>query len=104
MRTCNTWNRRRSQSGRSKDISRRASRSTAGTDCHASVATSEGGDANGSDETEVADEGRQGGIRGTEMGGGTGVRSDQTSARLSSILATRKKERARRVGIDLHDA
>ena len=51
-----------------------------------------GGDQSGSDEEEAADQGGQGRLRGAEMRGGTGVRADQASTRISPILATRKRK------------
>src|SRR5579863_10211745 len=66
-------------------------------------ATSERGDAGGSDEEEAADESGQGGVRRTEMRGGTGLWTDQASSGISSILATRPEKSSRRVGTAVHD-
>ena len=66
-------------------------------------ATAERIDAGGTDEEEAANESGQGSVCGTEVCGGTGLRTDQTSSGISSILATRAEESPRRVGAGVHD-
>ena len=66
-------------------------------------ASAERGNTGGTDEEEAANESGQGSVCGTEMCGGTSLRTDQTGSGISSILATRAEESPMRVGAGVHD-
>jgi transposase len=61
-------------------------------------------DQSGSDEAKATDQGGQSRLCGAQMCGGTGVRADQTGARVSPIPAARKRESKRGVGAAVPDA